>query len=125
MCACSPRLGLVVVAEPFPLKLHRASWVGISGVAAPPRSDLLAAIQRSAAGSLFFAEELAASVDAAEEVIVPLRLREVSRDGSIRLEPVGGQLLAALAVIDDGVTAAELAGPGTTVRLRSRCSRNP
>jgi DNA-binding SARP family transcriptional activator/tetratricopeptide (TPR) repeat protein len=69
----------------------------------------LAAIERSAAGNPFFAEELGASVDAAGEVTVPPRLREITARRLERLEPLGEQLLAALAVIDDGFTAADLA----------------
>jgi DNA-binding SARP family transcriptional activator len=68
----------------------------------------LAAIERSAAGNPFFAEELAASVDASGEVTVPPRLREVVARRLERLEPFGERLLAALAVIDDGFTGTEL-----------------
>jgi tetratricopeptide (TPR) repeat protein len=68
----------------------------------------LAGIERSAAGNPFFAEELAASVDAAGEVTVPPRLREVAARRLERLEPHGERLLAALAVIDDGFTGADL-----------------
>ena len=68
----------------------------------------LAAIERSAAGNPFFAEELAAAVDASGEVSMPPRLREVVARRLERLESFGERLLAALAVIDDGFTAAEL-----------------
>jgi DNA-binding SARP family transcriptional activator len=68
----------------------------------------LGAIERSAAGNPFFAEELAASVDASGEVTVPPRLREVVARRLERLEPFGERLLAALAVIDDGFTRTEL-----------------
>jgi DNA-binding SARP family transcriptional activator/predicted negative regulator of RcsB-dependent stress response len=74
----------------------------------PLASAALAGIERSAAGNPFFAEELAASVDAAGEVTVPPRLREIVARRLERLEPLGAQLLAALAVIDDGFTGAEL-----------------
>ncbi len=73
------------------------------------RPGVLSAIERSAAGNPFFAEELAASVDASGELTVPPRLREVV---TRRLDPLaafGERLLAALAVIDDGFTAGELA----------------
>ena len=72
------------------------------------RPGPLAAIERSAAGNPFFAEELAASVDASGEVMVSPRLREVVARRLERLEPLGEQLLAALAVIDDGFTGPEL-----------------
>lgn len=75
----------------------------------PLRPGVLVAVQRSAAGNPFFAEELAASVDAAGEVIVPPRLHEVIARRLDRLEPVGEHLLGTLAVIDDGFTGAELA----------------
>jgi DNA-binding SARP family transcriptional activator len=68
----------------------------------------LAVIERSAAGNPLFAEELAASVDASGEVTVPPRLREVVARRLDRLESLGEPLLAALAVIDDGFTGAEL-----------------
>jgi len=68
----------------------------------------LAVIERSAAGNPFFAEELAASVDAAGEITVPRRLREIVARRLERLEPFGERLLTALAVVDDGFTSAEL-----------------
>ena len=68
----------------------------------------LAVIERSAAGNPFFAEELAASVDASGEITVPPRLRAVVARRLGRLEPLGEGLLTALAVIDDGFTGAEL-----------------
>ena len=72
----------------------------------------LAAIERSAAGNPFFAEELAASVDASGDVTVPPRLREVVARRLERLDPFREQLLAALAVIEDGFTATELTALG-------------
>ena len=90
--------------------LDRAALAAVAQRAAPrplPRSAL-AAIERSAAGNPFFAEELAASVDASGEVNVSPRLREVVGRRLERLEPLGEALLAALAVIDDGFTSAEL-----------------
>jgi DNA-binding SARP family transcriptional activator len=73
----------------------------------PPTA--LGAIERSAAGNPFFAEELAASVDASGEVTVSPRLREVVARRLEGLEPLGERLLAALAVIDDAFTGTELA----------------
>jgi DNA-binding SARP family transcriptional activator/tetratricopeptide (TPR) repeat protein len=70
----------------------------------------LGAIERSSAGNPFFAEELAASVDASGEVTVPPRLREVVARRLERIEVFGDRLLAALAVLDDGFTAEEFAG---------------
>ena len=81
----------------------------------PPRA--LAAIERSAAGNPLFAEELAASVDASGEVEVSPRLREVVARRLARLEPLGERLLAALAVIDDGFTRAELAALAEAERV--------
>jgi DNA-binding SARP family transcriptional activator len=71
--------------------------------------EALAVIERSAAGNPFFAEELAASVDASGEVGVPPRLREVAARRLEELEPAPERLLAALAVIDDGFTGEALA----------------
>ncbi len=90
--------------------LDRAALGAIARRAAarPLPPDALGAIERSAAGNPFFAEELAASVDAAGDVTVPRRLREVVARRLERLEPLGERLLAALAVIDDGFTGAEL-----------------
>ncbi|MGZ6641709.1 MAG: ATP-binding protein [Solirubrobacteraceae bacterium] len=91
--------------------LDRAAVTAVARRAAgrPLRPDVLAVIERSAAGNPFFAEELAASVDASGEVTVPPRLREVVARRLERLEPLGDRLLAALAVIDDGFTRVELA----------------
>jgi DNA-binding SARP family transcriptional activator len=90
--------------------LDRGAIAAIAQRAAgrPLRPGPLGAIERSAAGNPFFAEELAASVDASGEVMVSPRLREVVARRLERLEPLGEQLLAALAVIDDGFTGAEL-----------------
>ena len=91
--------------------LDRAALAAVARRAAtrPLPPGALVAIERSAAGNPFFAEELAASVDASGEVTVPPRLREVVARRLERLEPLGERLLAALAVIDDGFTGAELA----------------
>ena len=71
--------------------------------------EAVGAIDRSAAGNPFFAEELAASVDASGEAGVPPRLREVAARRLEELEPAPDRLLAALAVIDDGFTEEALA----------------
>ena len=91
--------------------LDRAALAAVARRAAtrPLPPGPLVAIERSAAGNPFFAEELAASVDASGDVTVPPRLREVVARRLERLEPLGERLLAALAVIDDGFTSAELA----------------
>ena len=91
--------------------LDRAALAAVARRAAtrPLPPGPLVAIERSAAGNPFFAEELAASVDASGDVTVPPRLREVVARRLERLEPRGEPLLAALAVIDDGFTSAELA----------------
>ena len=90
--------------------LDRGALAAVAQRAAgrPLRPDAVGAIERSAAGNPFFAEQLAASVDASGEVTVPPRLREVVARRLERLEPIGEPLLAALAVIDDGFTGAEL-----------------
>ena len=90
--------------------LDRGALAAVAQRAAgrPLRPDAVGAIERSAAGNPFFAEQLAASVDASGEVTVPPRLREVVARRLERLEPIGEPLLAALAVIDDGFTSAEL-----------------
>ena len=99
--------------------LDRAAVAAVVRRAAgrPLRPGVLAAIERSAAGNPFFAEELAASVDASGDVIVPPRLREVVARRLDRLEPLGERLLAALAVIDDGFGAAELAALAGVERI--------
>ena len=90
--------------------IDRAGLAAVARRAAarPLPPGALAVIQRSAAGNPFFAEELAASVDAAGEITVPPRLRAVVARRLERLEPFGERLLAALAVIDDGFTGVEL-----------------
>ena len=70
----------------------------------------LDAIGRSAAGNPFFAEQLAASVDASGEVTVSARLREVVGQRLELLDRFGEPLLAALAVIEDGFTPEALIG---------------
>jgi DNA-binding SARP family transcriptional activator len=86
--------------------LDRGALAAVAGRAAarPLSPATLDAIARSSAGNPFFAEELAASVDASGEVTVSARLREVVKQRLERLEPFGETLLAALAVIDDGFT---------------------
>ena len=91
--------------------LDRAGLAAVAQRAAgrPLPQRTLAAIERSAAGNPFFAEELAASVDASGEVTVTPRLRAVAARRLEALETFDEALLAALAVIDDGFTARELA----------------
>jgi DNA-binding SARP family transcriptional activator/tetratricopeptide (TPR) repeat protein len=91
--------------------LDRGALAAVAQRAAvrPLQPATLNAIERSAAGNPFFAQELAASVDAAGELTVSARLREVVAQRLERLEPFGQPLLAALAVIDDGFTADALA----------------
>jgi DNA-binding SARP family transcriptional activator len=91
--------------------LERAALAAVAQRAAGRslRPGALSAIERSAAGNPFFAEELAASVDASGEVTVSMRLREVVARRLERLEALGEPMLAALAVIDDGFTGPELA----------------
>ncbi len=67
------------------------------------------AIERSSAGNAFFVEELAAGVDAEGEVIVPRRLHQVLEARVERLSAIAGDLMAPLAVLEDGFTAGELA----------------
>jgi DNA-binding SARP family transcriptional activator len=100
--------GAAVEVPLEPLDRAALTTVAQRAAARPLPAGALAAIERSAAGNPFFAEELGASVDAAGEVTVPPRLREVMARRLARLESLGDQLLAALAVIDDGFTTAEL-----------------
>jgi DNA-binding SARP family transcriptional activator/tetratricopeptide (TPR) repeat protein len=100
--------GAAVELELGPLSRAAVEAVAQRAAGRPLAPATLAAIERSAAGNPFFAEELAASVDAAGDVTVPSRLREVATRRLERLEPLGERLLTALAVIDDGFTAAEL-----------------
>ena len=84
-----------------------AAVAGRSAARALPPATL-DSVARSAAGNPFFAEELAASVDASGEVTVSARLHEVVGQQLERLEPLGEALLTALAVIADGFTEAAL-----------------
>ncbi len=90
--------------------LDRSALAAVAQRAAgrPLPPGTLDAIVRSAAGNPFFAEELAASVDASGEVTVSARLREVVGQRLEGFELFGEPLLAALAVIDDGFTEAAL-----------------
>ena len=92
-----------------PLDRTAVAAVAVRAAARPLPPSALAHIERSAAGNPFFAEELAASVDASGEVTVPPRLREAVVRRLERLEGLGERLLAALAVIDDGFTHEDLA----------------
>jgi DNA-binding SARP family transcriptional activator/tetratricopeptide (TPR) repeat protein len=87
-----------------PLDRSALGAVARRAAARPLTPATLDAIARSAAGNPFFAEELAASVDASGEVTVSARLREVVAQRLDRLEPFGESILAALAVIEDGFT---------------------
>ena len=95
-----------------PLDRPAVAAVAKRAAGRPLASGTLAVIERSAAGNPFFAEELAASVDASGEVTVPPRLREVVARRLERLDPLGERLLAALAVIDDGFTGGGVHGAG-------------
>ena len=90
--------------------LDRSALAAVARRAAgrPLPPGTLDAIARSSAGNPFFAEELAASVDASGEVTMSARLREVVGQRLERLELFGEPLLAALAVIEDGFTEAAL-----------------
>jgi DNA-binding SARP family transcriptional activator/tetratricopeptide (TPR) repeat protein len=99
--------------------LDRSAVAAVAQRAAarPLPARTLDAIACSATGNPFFAEELAATVDASGEVTVSTRLREVV---SHRLEPLdrfGESLLTALAVIEDGFTEASLAALAGTDRV--------
>jgi DNA-binding SARP family transcriptional activator/tetratricopeptide (TPR) repeat protein len=67
------------------------------------------ALDRSSAGNPFFVEELAAGVDAVGEVTVPRRLHQVLEARLERLSDATGDLMAPLAVIEDGFNAGEVA----------------
>jgi len=92
-----------------PLDRGALEAVAQRAAARPLPQGTLAVLERSAAGNPFFAEELAASVDASGEVTVPPRLRAVVARRLARLDSFGDALLAALAVIDDAFTGPELA----------------
>ncbi len=100
-----------------PLDRPALAAVARRATARPLPPGALGAIERSAAGNPFFAEELAASVDASGEITVPPRLREVVARRLERLDLFGERLLAALAVIDDGFTGAELAALADTAQV--------
>ena len=91
-----------------PLDRAAVRCVARRAAARPLPAATLSAIERSAAGNPFFAEELAASVDASGDVVVPPRLREVAARRLDRLDALGERLLAALAAFDDGFTAPQL-----------------
>jgi tetratricopeptide (TPR) repeat protein len=99
--------------------LDRPALASVAGRAAgrPLPPGTLGAIARSSAGNPFFAEELAASVDASGEITVSPRLREVVGQRLEQLELFGEPLLAALAVIDDGFTEATLMSLARTDRV--------
>ena len=104
--------GAAVEVALGPLDRPALAAVAKRAAGRPLASGTLAVIERSAAGNPFFAEELAASVDASGEVTVPPRLREVVARRLERLDLLGERLLAALAVIDDGFTSEEFSGAG-------------
>ena len=112
-------LGRGIAVEVVLGPLDRSSLAVVAERAAgrplPPRT--LDAVTRSAAGNPFFAEELAASVDASGEVTVSARLREVVGQRLERLALFDEPLLAALAVIDDGFTETALRALAHTDRL--------
>src|SRR5918995_3731346 len=101
--------GAAVEVALGPIDRPGLAAVARRAAARPLPPGALAVLERSAAGNPFFAEELAASVDASGEVTVPPRLREVVARRLEQLEPFGERLLTALAVIDDGFTGPELA----------------
>ena len=117
--------GAAVEVALGPLDRGALAAVAQRAAARPLRPGALGAIERSAAGNPFFAEELAASVDASGEVTVSPRLREVVARRLERLEPLGERLLAALAVIDDGFTSGELAALGGRRARRGGARRGP
>ncbi|MGN6169212.1 MAG: ATP-binding protein, partial [Solirubrobacteraceae bacterium] len=104
--------------------LDRSALVAVAARAAgrpvPPRT--LDAIARSAAGNPFFAEELAASVDASGDITVSARLHEVVAQRLERLERFGEPLLTALAVIEDGFTEDALVSLAGTDRVAEALS---
>jgi DNA-binding SARP family transcriptional activator/tetratricopeptide (TPR) repeat protein len=100
-----------------PLDRSALRAVAGRGAGRPLRPTTLDAIARSAAGNPFFAEELAASVDASGEVTVSARLREVVGQRLDRLEQFGEPLLTAFAVIEDGFTEAALVALAGTDRV--------
>ncbi|MGN6870601.1 MAG: ATP-binding protein [Solirubrobacteraceae bacterium] len=110
--------GAAVALGLGPLDRSAIAAVAQRTSARPLRSSALDAVARSAAGNPFFAEELAASIDASGEVAVSARLREVVGQRLERLERFDVPLLAALAVIDDGFTEAALLALAGADRVR-------
>ena len=101
--------GAAVEVALGPLGRPAVAAVAERAAGRPLSPAALAVIERSAAGNPFFVEHLAASVDAAGEVTVPRRLRDIVARRLDALAPLGEPVLAALAVIDDGFSASDLA----------------
>ena len=119
--------GVAVEIALGPLDRGALAAVAQRAAGRPLRPGALESIERAAAGNPFFAEELAASVDASGEVTISTRLHEVVARRLERLDAFGEPLLAALAVIDDGFTAAEfeaLTGPSASRRRSPRPRRS-
>ena len=110
--------GAAVEVALGPLERSALAQVAQRASRRPLPPETLDVITRSAAGNPFFAEELAASVDAAGEVTVSTRLREVVRQRLERLELFDEPLLAALATIEDSFTEATLVALAGTDRVR-------
>ena len=81
--------GAAVEVALGPLDRAALEAVAQRAAARPLPQGTLAVLERSAAGNPFFAEELAASVDASGEVTVPPRLRAVVARRLERLDSFG------------------------------------
>lgn len=101
--------GVAVELALGPLDRTALAAVAQRAAARPLPPHTLRAVERSAAGNPLFAEELATSIDASCELTVPARLRELLARRLEGMESFGEQVLAALAVVDDGFSREELA----------------
>jgi len=103
------RAGAEVVLDRLDRDAVRAVAERVAGRPLPEAT--VRAIERSSAGNAFFAEELAAGVDAEGQVTVPRRLHHVLEGRLEQLAAVAGHLMGPLAVLEDGFRAGELARP--------------
>lgn len=92
-----------------PLDAPAVAAVAARAAGRPLLAPALREVQRCAAGNPLFAAELGASLDASGALSVPPRLQAVVGRRLDQLPSLDEALVAALAVADDGFTAAELA----------------
>jgi DNA-binding SARP family transcriptional activator/tetratricopeptide (TPR) repeat protein len=103
------RQGVARIVTLGPLDGESMAALAEQAAGRPLSRETLASIARAAGGNPFFIEELAAAVDAAGEIRIPETLDELIE---ARLDQLAGFLadvLPALAVLEDGFSAEELA----------------